>query len=266
MYSECESPDDVVLNRTQLEKAYIKGEQQFDHMIQDEYSSILSESFAEDGENTIEYSSESDEVSVMAPTVNRKRRCDVPVKIVVDGDERTQVFYCPFEGCDFSNTEESIVKFHTKCHMMEDTGSKASFTSTKKNRKRHISGEKLYQCSYPGCNSSFTQADNLKVHMRIHTGEKPYKCSYPGCNSAFTQAGNLKVHMRIHTGEKPYKCSYPGCNSAFTQAGNLKVHMRIHTGEKPYKCSYPGCNSAFIHTGNLKVHIRRHHAHCFVCW
>ena len=198
MYSECESPDDVVLNRTQLEKAYIKGEQQFDHMIQDEYSSILSESFAEDGENTIEYSSESDEVSVMAPTVNRKRRCDVPVKIVVDGDERTQVFYCPFEGCDFSNTEESIVKFHTKCHMMKDTGSKASFTSTKKNRKRHISGERLYQCSYPGCNSAFTQAGNLKIHMRIHTGEKPFKCSYPGCNSAFAQAGNLKAHIRRH--------------------------------------------------------------------
>ncbi|MBN3308868.1 ZMYM4 protein, partial [Amia calva] len=76
------------------------------------------------------------------------------------------------------------------------------------------------------CGKRFTQAQNIKVHQRIHTGERPYCCTQ--CGKRFTQAQNLKVHQRIHTGERPYCCTQ--CGKRFTLAQNLKVHQRIHTG------------------------------------
>ncbi|KAK3090262.1 hypothetical protein FSP39_010495 [Pinctada imbricata] len=77
------------------------------------------------------------------------------------------------------------------------------------------------------CNRVFPREKSLQAHMRTHTGERPYNCDYPGCDKAFCQSGQLKTHQRLHTGEKPFMCSEQGCPSRFT-------HANRHCAEHPY--------------------------------
>ena len=109
MFSECESPEDVVLNRAQLDKAYMKGGQLFDHMIQDEWTGIVTESFPSDCEAITEPSSESDDMSVLSPTVNRRRQHEVSMKnmVTVNGscrDLKDRVILQHVHGCDNGTT------------------------------------------------------------------------------------------------------------------------------------------------------------------
>jgi hypothetical protein len=36
--------------------------------------------------------------------------------------------------------------------------------------------------------------------MRIHKGLRPYKCHHPCCGKSFTQSNNLTVHLKLHKG------------------------------------------------------------------
>ncbi|EDS33082.1 zinc finger protein [Culex quinquefasciatus] len=58
--------------------------------------------------------------------------------------------------------------------------------------------------------------------MRVHTGARPYACTY--CDRTFTQSNDLTLHIRRHTGEKPYSC--PICNERFIQGTALRAHQR----------------------------------------
>ena len=68
------------------------------------------------------------------------------------------------------------------------------------------------------CFRDFPREKSLQAHLRTHTGERPYNCDYPGCSKAFTQSGQLKTHQRLHAGEKPFVCSEEGCNNRYTHA------------------------------------------------
>jgi len=68
------------------------------------------------------------------------------------------------------------------------------------------------------CSRDFPREKSLQAHLRTHTGERPYNCDYPGCSKAFTQSGQLKTHQRLHAGEKPFVCSEEGCNNRYTHA------------------------------------------------
>jgi len=49
------------------------------------------------------------------------------------------------------------------------------------------------------CFKSFSLSQYLKEHMFIHTGQKPFECDFPGCTRAFRQAGKLSLHKKTHT-------------------------------------------------------------------
>ncbi|XP_061669543.1 zinc finger protein GLI4-like isoform X2 [Syngnathoides biaculeatus] len=113
-------------------------------------------------------------------------------------------------------------------------------------KKTHAGGEKPFQCSV--CSQTFSQKQNLKTHMRIHTGERPFACST--CGARFTQKISLTHHLRTHTGEKPFSCSE--CNKGFAHPSAHLRHMKLHTRVKPFVC--PNCDQRFTRKNDVNGH------------
>uniref|UniRef100_UPI00358E3E87 metal regulatory transcription factor 1 isoform X2 n=1 Tax=Myxine glutinosa TaxID=7769 RepID=UPI00358E3E87 len=132
--------------------------------------------------------------------------------------------------------------------------------STAGNRRTHERshrGELPFTCARPTCGKAFLTSYALRVHARGHTHERPFACNAHECNKAFNTLYRLKAHGRLHTGET-FNCSTLGCLKFFTTRSDLRKHIRTHTGERPFRCDYDGCEKAFADGHHLRTHARRH--------
>lgn len=63
----------------------------------------------------------------------------------------------------------------------------------------------IFECSFPGCEKTFSKHTNLKSHLRIHKSDRNYNCE--DCSATFRRSHDLKRHQRsLHSDVKPYAC------------------------------------------------------------
>lgn len=102
---------------------------------------------------------------------------------------------------------------------------KSSATRTT-NTNKDKNEEKIYHCTYAGCNKVYSKSSHLKAHLRRHTGEKPFECTWPGCGWRFSRSDELARHKRSHSGIKPYQCKI--CDKRFSRSDHLSKHLKVH--------------------------------------
>ena len=115
-----------------------------------------------------------------------------------------------------------------KCEICE----KSFSTNQSKNQHiRNTHGQvKIFTCNV--CGRIFGKNQQLTLHQKNYhqQGRRQFNCD--SCEKSFTQAGNLKVHIKtLHEGQRYYRCDY--CGKSSTTSGNLKDHIQtIHEGKK----------------------------------
>lgn len=206
------------------------------------------------------------------------------------------------QNCGEKVDDEDLLKQHVdtnRCHTRKKCEICNILFSSKKCLKRHYTSSnhilktrgiktdgyphvriRLYSCDR--CPKSYSRADHLKDHLRIHESiNGKYQCDIclkcfdlkcvlrdhiilqhvtnnkalcNFCGKAFQSTANLQQHILRHTQTKAFQCTT--CQKSFISKGELNSHIRTHTGARPFVCNI--CGTAFTVSYSLKKHKRKH--------
>ena len=149
------------------------------------------------------------------------------------------LFSCTYPECRKSYVSNSILKRHVQAF--------------------HLS-TKRFQCQH--CEKCLASHQNLKEHLYIHTGEKPYNCPFPGCFASFRQGTHLSAHKKFEHPDNPTEPSVqqktdikaPIQSSIGMTLNNKKLEEAYHCNQKelilplitsPYICKLPSIFSSY---------------------
>ncbi|KPJ18790.1 Transcriptional repressor CTCFL [Papilio machaon] len=124
---------------------------------------------------------------------------------------------------------------------------------TKRTVKKTDEGEGTQKKEH--CGKKFITRRLLLMHCRAKHGyEKTDKCSF--CDYKASNAEQVKIHERLHTGERPFSCQQ--CAAEFHRKSSYLQHIAIHLPEKTVQCSQ--CPARFKSLTLMRIHLHRHRA------
>lgn len=111
------------------------------------------------------------------------------------------------------------------------------------------------------CQKTFKNKGGLNAHVLIHM-DRNKDHTCEVCGKGFFLKHNLSAHMLSHNDGRPYKCQL--CNATFKTPRLLKNHVGIHTNDKPFTCNE--CGRSFRLQRHLKAHSIIHtDIHPYAC-
>ncbi|XP_039762398.1 zinc finger protein 585A-like isoform X2 [Pararge aegeria] len=112
--------------------------------------------------------------------------------------------------------------------------------------------EKTDKCSF--CDYRASNAEQVKIHERLHTGEKPFICKT--CSAGFHRKSSYLQHVAIHLPEKTVQCDQ--CPARFKSVTLMRIHKNRHRpSQYTFKCGV--CNNSFARRRNVARHLQRVH-------
>ena len=176
------------------------------------------------------------------------------------------------DQCDFRGHSKATIRNHSVVH----------------------TGEKPFQCTFPGCSyragwkhslqkhllthnpdrdkflvHHCDQCDyraatrsQIKNHVTVHSEKKPFACDHPSCNFRTRVRRNLERHKQVKHEKDCEKLEIYSCDQCHYHSKlkwNLANHVKTHSSDKPYACEFSLCNFRCRLAWNLKLHLRRYH-------